>query len=792
MRVLDRKLLREIRSTKGLLLAIVSIIGVGVACYVAMGSSYRNLSIGQQRYYAQCRMADFSLQLKKAPLSEIESIASLPGVKEIRARIQSYATVDIEGATGLLNGSVLSLPDQRRPVINDIVLRQGSYFTNRRANEVIVNEAFARFHNLYPGQWIHLLLNNRRQELFIVGTAISSEFTYLLGPSGVVPDPEHFGVFYIKRTFAEEVLDYEGAANEVLGLATPALRENPRRLLDQAEQLLEPYGVFSTTPLADQPSHRFLDNEIEGLRSFGWVMPAIFLAVAAIVLNMVMTRLAEQQRVVVGTLKALGYENRQVFAHFVKYGVLVGLVGGVLGCLGGYWMAEGMTTMYRQFFEFPELVNRMYADTYLIGIAISVACGLVGSLHGARNVLKLAPAEAMRPKPPAQGGAIWLERFAGFWRQLSFGWRVTLRNAARHRVRTTASVFAACMGAAVCVNSLMMAEATHYLIDFQFFQIQRSDIDLAFEEARGLDALAEVRHLPGVDLAEPQFNVACTLTNGPYQRKAAITGLVRGAQLTIPRDIEGRPIVVPEVGLVMTRKIAELLHLRRGDMVEMRPVRGLRQTRRVPVVNITDSYIGLAVYADIEYLSRLVNEEYALSGVQLKVHPSQPTQAALYRRLKELPAIQGINNRHESIENLMETLVKNQSVFISLLVGFAGVIFFGSVLNSSLISLAERQREVATLRVLGYSPWQVGGLFLRESLLTNLVGTLLGLPLGWLLSQLVVRAYDTDWFRMPLVDPRVIWLQTVALGVGFALAAHVFVQRAVHRMDWPEALKIKE
>jgi putative ABC transport system permease protein len=765
---------------------------VGVGCYVALGFAFQNLSIAKREYYAECRMADFAVEVKKAPLAELAPLEKIPGVVEIRPRIQFFATVDLPRVPEPLNGIVLSLPDRREPTINDIVLRRGGYFTDTRDNEVILNDAFARRQGLHPGQWVHLLLNNHRQELFVVGTAVSSEFTYLVGPGAITPDPEHLGVFYIKRSFAEDVFDFDGAANQVLGRLAPNLRDRPEEVLRRAELLLAPYGVFTTVPLSEQPSNRFLTNEIQGLEAFGVINPAVFLSVAALVLNVLMTRLTEQQRVVVGTLKALGYLDRQVFAHFLKFGLCIGLLSGALGTALGYWLSGAMTAMYRTFFEFPTLANRFYADTFVKGMLISLVCSLIGSVHGARSVLKLEPAEAMRPKPPAQGGAIWLERFRGFWGRLSFAWRMTLRNVVRHRFRSAAGAFAAAMGASLLVNALMLVAETNHMIDFQFEQVQRSDIDLAFKDELGRDALDEARRLPGVDRAEPVLNVACTFANGSHTRKGGITGLDPRARLTIPRDAAGRPLRIPSAGLTMNRKLAELLHLKHGDAVTVHPIKGLREPHAVPVAEINDAYLGLAVYADIHYLSRLVHEEFAVSGAQLLVEPGAESRGALYRELKRLPALQAVTARADTIANVMDTLVKNQRVFIFLLVMFAGVIFFGSVLNSSLIGLAERAREVATLLVLGYNERQVGGLFLRESLLINTAGTLAGLPLGYLLNVGITIAYDTDMFRIPVIDPKKIWVAALVLGTLFALAAHAIVQRTIWRMNWLEALKTKE
>ncbi len=792
MTVLDRKLLRELRASWLLLLAIVGIVAVGVACYVSMGGAYHNLNEAKRRYYRQCRMADFWIDLKKVPLAELDALAELPGVAAIRPRIGFFATVDLEHVVKPLNGMVLSLPNRREPVINDVLVERGSYFSDRRENEVIVSEAFASRHGLAPGDWVRLVLNNRRQELFIVGTAISSEFVYLMPPGALAPDPEHFGVFYLKQTYAEDVFDFDGAANQVVGRLDPSQRAHPRAFLGRAERLLAPYGVFSTTPLEDQSSNKMLTQEIVGLRVFAVILPCIFLAVAAMVLNVLLRRLAEQQRTVVGTLKALGYSDRQVFAHFLKFGLAVGLLGGIAGCGLGYWMAGGFNEMYRTVYEFPELVNRFYPGLMAVSLAVSLACAVVGSLQGTRAVLRLKPAEAMRPKAPKVGGAILLERIGWLWGRLSAGWRMVLRDVVRARVRTIAGLFATAMGSAVLVAGFMMADASRYLVDYQFKWILRSDVDLAFKDEQSEDALFEAARLPGVDRAEPLFNVACTFVNGPYRRKGAITGIAPDATLTVPRDREAVPIRIPSTGLVMTRKLAEVLDLEPGDLVTVQPTKGLRRTRHVPVLRIADSFLGTSVYADIDYLSRLVHEERALSGVQLETDRSARHTEALYRELKRMPALQAVSARRDMVDNLEKILVENMGIFIGGLIFFSGVLFFGSILNASLISLSERQREVATLRVLGYGPWQIGSLLLRESMIVTLVGTVLGMPLGYALAVITSWAYDTELFRFPVVATPGTWVWTVALAVLFGLCAQAIVQIVVHRMNWLEALQAKE
>lgn len=793
MRMLDRKLARELYRSKGLLLAITSIVAIGMTCFVSMRSAYHNLRNAKAGYYRQCQMADFWIDLKKAPVAEIDPLERIPGVTKITPRIQFAATVDLEEVPKPINSLVISLPERRQPVVNDVVLQRGDYFTNERRNEVIVNASFARHHNIYPGSWIHLLLNNRRQKLFVVGTAISSEFTYLLGPGALVPDPGSFGVFYLKRTYAEEVFDFDGAANQVVGQVASRGHGQLESVLDAAERRLDSYGVFTTTPRRLQVSNQFLEGEIAGLGATAAIVPAIFLLVAGLVLNVLITRLARQQRTVIGTIKALGYSDWQVFTHFLKFGLGVGLAGGVIGSILGYLSATGMTVMYRQFFEFPELRSGFYWTTHALGMLVSLLCATLGSVRGARAMLRLQPAEAMRPEPPQKGHQIWLERLGHWWTRLSSAWRMTLRGIFRNPLRTLAGMFAAAMGAGLLLTGFMFMEIQHYLIDFQFHEIQRSDIDLAFESERSRAALDEVKRLPGVDHAEPILNVACTFVHGPYRRKAGVTGLLNDARLTTPRDTEGRVIPVPPNGIVLTDRLAEILHVDAGESLTMVPVKGEQRPVDVPVTSVAESYIGLAAYAEIGYLSRLVNEEFAMSGAQLETSRGESDQLALYREVKRIPAVQSVTARRDMIDNLVDTLIKNQYVFIVVMVLFAGTVFFGSIVNSSLVGLAERQREVATFRAMGYGPWWVGGLFLRENVLVNTFGTLLGLPFGYFLVHLTSLAYEqNDVIRLPVVSAPWVWVATVAFSMVFTLFAHGVVQWRVYHMNYLDALNVKE
>ncbi len=793
MRVLHKKLSRDIFSAGPLLVTIATIMAVGVGCYVSLAAAYANLDEALNRYYAQCRMADFWIDLQKAPLTALEDLAQVPGISEVRPRLHARLTLDLEGVERPINGEVISMPSRARRVINDLVILRGGYFSPERAEEVILNDKFARARGIYPGQRIAVILNNRRQLLTVVGTAISSEFVYTLGAGGLVPDPANTAVLYLKHEFMEEVFDMDGAFNQVVGLLTPQARDHPQAVLDRAERVLDDYGVFTITRRRDQASHSVIKNEVDSLGVFAVFLPSIFLGVAALVLSVLLVRLIDHQRTIIGTLKALGLSNREIVWHYMQFGLVVGLLGGLFGAVLGYGLASLMTDgLYAWLFEFPDLENRFRPTIYVTGVAISLVFATLATLRGIWQVLHLEPAEAMRPKPPRQGGAVFLEHFGWFWRRLDTGWRMVLRNLLRNRVRSLIGIVAVALATSLVANILMADFAIHHLIQFQFEKITVSDFDLTFKDERGTDALEEAQHFPGVDYAEPLWQLACTLSYEHRSRRVAVTGVARGARLTVPRDTEGRAILIPESGLVLGAALADRLGAQPGDSVTLRPVRGERRDHQVPVVHVADGYLGLNAYADIDYLARLLGTEPMLNSVQLEVDPRPEVRSAFFQYLKELPALEGYSAREDIIRNIQETFLGAVTAQIFIVVLFAGAILFGSTLNAALIALAEREREVATMLVLGYTPERISWLFYRESVIIHVTGTLLGLPLGYVLLIQVAEAFGSDLVRIPVIAPPIVTWIVLGISMTFHTLAHLVVRRKIQRLHWQDSLKVME
>ncbi len=791
-RVLLRKLRRDLWSRKGSLLTLVVIMAIGIGYYVGSAAVYRDLDGSRHRYYTEYQLADFTVDLKRAPEWAVDTASGLPNVRTVRGRVNMPVLIDLIGVSAPVSGTAISMPVTRTPVLNNILMRSGTWFSGNDNREVILNDAFARENRILPGHRIKVLLLDKQHELLVVGTAMSPEFVYLIPPGGALaPDPARFGVLYLPERFLQESCNLKGAYNQLIGKA----HDNSRTALDNTLSLiarkLDAYGVANTTPVHEQMSVRFLADELTGLKVGAVIAPLIFLGVAALVLNILMGRMVTQQRPIIGTLRALGYSRGAITRHFLGFGIVVGISGAVTGILLGWWLQSLMCWMYKMFFALPSIDPHFYPDIFLKAIAISVGFSILGTIRGVRFAARLEPAEAMRPPPPEKGAKILLERIGFLWGKLTFRWKMVLRAIFRNPFRSTVCVLASLIATAIIFMAFSMVDSLNYLINYEFENISRQDFAIALRDPKGRRVTDEVKNIPQISEVEPQLIIACDLRNGPYRKRIGVTGIERGNRLYTPLDDEGRPISLPEHGLVLTKKLAEILNITPGQIVTLRPLVGRRQEVRAAVVGTVETFLGVSAYADISYLSRLIGEEWSANVVLSNKYKGVSTEKVM-NELKKRPKVVGIGDRVRSLSQLKKTFGEFMGASIGTMVLFAGLIAFGSVLNAALVSLSEREREVGSLRVLGYTPGQVFGIFSGEAFLLNGIGIVLGVFGGIGLAYALSAAYSTELYRFPtIILPGSIILSVVIMMIFIGIA-QLIVYRMIRRLNWLDVLKVKE
>ncbi len=788
MRPLHRKLLRDLWKIKGQAFAISMVIGVGVLMFIMYLSTFHSLQLTMDRYYQEQRFAHVFASLKRAPLSLRSRVEAIEGVAQAELRVVMDVTLDVEGMEEPATGRLVSVPQQRREIVNDIVLSAGRYLAPGRPDEVVVSEGFAEAHGLGPGDSVRAVLNGRRRQLEVVGIGLSPEYIYTIRPGDMVPDDARFGVFWMERRALAAAFDMEGGFNDVALLLMPGARPEP--VIQELDPLLEPYGGWGAIPRALQLSHWSVENELKGLQGAGIVIPMVFLAVAAFLLHVVLGRIVAVQREQIATLKAVGYRKREIAAHYTWWALAVAFVGTVIGTTGGGLLAQGMLQMYNAFFRFPVLTYRLEPETVATAVLIGAAAAVLGANSAVRKAVRLHPAEAMRPEPPATYRVSLVERL-GLGRLLSQPARIVVRNIERQPLRSLVTIAGISLSVAILVVGTFSIDSLDLMMDIQFRLAQRQDVQLNFVEAVSPAGIHALQRLPGVIAAEPVRSVPARIHSRAKSRQLAVTGLLPETELFRVVDVQSlQQVGLPPHGLVVSSSLARVLEVAAGDEVSLEFLVGRRSVRTVRVAQVVNQYMGLSAYMDIDSLRRFMGEGRTLSGGHLRVDPAR--LGDLLTDIKAIPAVAGSGVKGAALEAFNETFAENIGIMIFYNVLFASIIAFGVVYNAARVSLAERSRELASLRVMGFRRKEISAILLGELGVLTLVSLPLGLAVGYGLSTVLVRAFETELYTIPMsANPSTYALCALAV-LAATVVSGLIVRRKLDHLDLMEVLKSKE
>jgi putative ABC transport system permease protein len=787
MRALDRKMLRELWAMRGQALAIAAVIVGGVTTMVMFLSTYDSLLSTRETYYRQNRFAEVFASLKRAPNHLISRIEAIPGVERAETRVVATVNLDIHGFNEPVIGRLISLSDEGGALLNRLYLRRGRFIEPYSDSEVMLSEAFAKAHHLQPGDSLHAIIKGKRKALTIVGIVLSPEYIYQIAPGSFFPDYKRYGVMWMGRTALASAYEMEGAFNDVSLTLGPEGRS--AEVIDRLDDLLAPYGGFGAYPRADQFSHRFLSVEMRQLRTMASVFPMIFIGVAAFLLNVVLNRLINIQRDQIAILKAFGYSNAAVGLHYVKLVVLITLFGVAAGvALGVYWGRE-LSLIYMEFYRFPYLHYVLRPAVVLVSGGITLAAAVSGTLLAVHRAASMSPAEAMRPESPEAYRVTLLERL-GLQRFLSQPSKMIVRHLERRPLKSLLSILGIAMAGGIMMVGNFQGDAIDYMVKVQFSVSKRDDLSVRFIDPTNRSALFDLQAMPGVTHVEPYRTVPVRMRFEHRTYRTALEGVEPNGDLFRVLNSRLKPIDLPPQGIVLTDYLAKLLGVAPGDMLTVEVLDESRPVRQVPVVALNKQYLGVWGYMRIDALNRLMREGEVISGAYLAVDPLKRKQ--VYAELKDIPRVAGTVVRKSAIQSFNDTMAETVLFFSFIATILGATIAIGVVYNTARIALSERGRELASLRVLGFTHGEIAYILLGELALL----TLLAIPLGFLIGQglcaFIASLFKTDLYRIPLVLEPHTYASSAVVVLVSACASAAVIWRKLGSLDLVAVLKTRE
>lgn len=787
MRSLDRKLWRDLLRLRGQVLASALLIACAVAVYVMSHGTLHSLDQTRTAFYERYRFADIFAPVKRAPERLGARLAAIPGVARVDTRIAAGVTLDVPGVAEPASGQLVSLPATGHVGLNAPALLDGRLPRADRVEEVLVNQAFAEANGMRAGARFGAIINGNKRQLTVTGIGLSPEFVYALAPGALVPDDRRYAIVWMPRKTLETAYDMAGAFNNVVLTLRPG--GNEVEVIAAVDRLLDAHGGTGAFGRADQASHAYLSGELDQLQTIGNLVPPIFLVVAAFLLNVIVSRLIDTEREQIGLLKAFGYADWTIGWHYMKLTLAMVLIGVALGSGLGLWLGRWITEIYADLFRFPFLHYRILPGVFVAAAGLSLALGAIGVFAAVRRAAALAPAVAMQPPAPASYRDIALNR-TPVWSRLDQPTRMILRHIARWPLRSLLAVAGLAMSAALMVANLFYFDAIERMIDSHFVHSFRQDITIGFVEPQHPRTQAAVARLPGVMVAEVERAVAVRLRHGPRTERAAIQSVSPEGTLVrvLDRDLTG--IEPPAFGLMLSTHLAKLLAAGVGDRIEVEVLEGRRRRDSVPVTAVVEAYLGTPAYMSAPALRALTGEGPRISAVHLAI--DSRNREALYDALKSTPKVASTSLWSVALESLRATIAESIDIVISVYVGFGSIIAFGVAYNCARITLSERAREFATLRVLGFSRFDVSYILLGELMVLALVSLPLGCLAGYGLAAFMVQNLETDLYRIPLYIERDTYALSAAAVLAASLLSGLLVRRRLDRLDLVAVLKTRE
>lgn len=786
--LLDRKLRRDLRTHLGSLVAIAVVVACGQAAYIAERTMARVLESAQQEYYALVRFPELFVQVRRAPDAELASLRAIPGIARLDARATGEVVLRVPGLREPATARIVGTRPPDEGTLNHLVIATGRRPLPGERDAAVASAGFAEANGITVGDTLGAVIGDAWRHLRIVGIGTTAEFVYELRPGDMLPDAKRYGILWLDAEVAADALGYEGAWNDLALTLAPGVA--PAAVIAALDDELARFGTLGAYDRARHASHQFVTSEIREARTFAFVLPAIFLGVAAFLVNLVLGRVVQQQRDQVGTLKAYGFPNAMLIRHYALFALVPVLAGTLLGVGLGLWFADYLTGIYLAFFRFPSLALRFYPLEVVVAALIAVIAALVGALHALRRLLALPPAEAMRPEAPAAYAHGLTDRLLTM-RLRSPVWRMIARGLAHQPVRTLLSAFGIGLGAAVVVAGTFGFDAVGRMRMIMFEVATRADVSVVLRDAQGEEVLDALARYPGVLRVEPTREVAVRVRHEQRDRVTALSGVDPAATLRHIADLDARAVAVAPIGLTMGASLAHALAVVPGDTVDVEFLDGRRRRVALPVTTLVRDISGLGAYVPAEALPGLVGVGAIVTGADLAVMPD--SMDALYDRLVRAPAVQSVVVRSAMRRAFDETLQRNFFIVLFTLVTFAASLSAATVYNAGRVTLSERARDLASLRVLGFSRGEVARMLFGELLVLGVMGLPVGLLVGVGFAWSVVSAFgDTELFRLPLViGPR-----TFAMGVIVPLVAGLVtalpLRRRLDRLDLISVLKTRE
>lgn len=785
---IDTMLFRMIGHSKGQFFAVLTIIILGVATYAALNMTSVNMNNTVKTYYQENNFPDLFLQTAAVPSQEAERLDKINGVEGVTGMVAMDVPMVTDNENERINLRLITTTGDEKELSRSTLLKGRTLSGEGNAgagNEAMLIEQFAKARGINVGDEIRIQVGGVQRTLKIVGIVANPEYIYMMeNTQSIMPDEKNFGVCFVSEQFGQQAAGLAGSVNEILIRYEDGADEEA--VIDDLQNALDTYGVKQTIKRKDQLSNSIIQQELVQLSSMANSIPILFLLVAGLILMMMLSRIVKRDRIKIGVLKAMGYRNRQVLMHYVKYAMISGIIGGAIGAVLGMALAGGMTRLYLDYFNIPLLRISFYYSYLVYAILLSAGFCTVSGMIGARGAIRIAPADAMHAEAPKSGKRIFLEKIPALWKRLSFSSKMVSKNIFRSKKRSLFVLAGITLTYAMMLFTTTMPDVMNQMMNEHFTKFQKMDYNIGFRQPVPKETVRDMAHLIRTEYMEGKLEYPFELTNGNKKQLVSVIGLERDTRFYSFHNINGTKAEIPKRGMLITENLARTLGIGKGDLVQIRSYIPNRDDVYVQVKGVIQQTLGMNAYMDIDTMGEALLEKNVINGVYADSRDPNIRKELL--RASNVATVMSIADTRAVYDKYMTMT----NISIGFMILFSGILGFCIVYNATIVSLGEREMEFSSLRVLGFSKLEIFLMIVRENNILMILGILIGVPIGKLMSVYSSAAFSTDIYTIDMSPTLNAMLMAGIYTIGFVLLAQMATYRKIRKLDFLQALKNRE
>ena len=765
-------------------LSCIMVLAIGLGVFTGMLSAARFFENSIEEYYRQSNFADVFVSVISMPKNAVPALEKIDGIRAAEGKLTRNIKASVEGMDDLISVKLVGVDLKNPPDISRF-----SYDGVNIAghNDIWLNQGFLEAHNFGVGDKISLILDGGRREFNICGSVFSPEYIMLIPSDGSFPDAGTNTVGFVGLSVVERAGETAGMVSDIGIVLEDGYSFGDIRL--PLENALEKYGLIAMVPREENPSHNILKSNVTTLTLIATIIPMIFLGMSIIMLYIMLKRFIEQERVEIGTLKAFGYNNREIISGYLIYGLITGAAGFLLSLFLGSLIGGTFYGMMQDFFRLPSDNFRLLFPVCMQGIFFSMSSSLLAVVMGARAIMHIQPAEAMRSAAADMKSLKY--KFDGRLFRAAFNSRgiMAVRSLVRSRFRSILTL--ACVTFIFTLTNFLLAfnmDVTNSL-EKHYTRADTSDMTINLGEILPASrAAGDAGKMAGVTAAEPMLIMPATLKNSNMEAEASIYGIVQGAQMYNIIDNFGKEHIPREDGIIMSRSVADKLKAKEKEKIEIESPY-LRENVYVPVIRIIDESTQAGCYMELSALGRIFGRTTAANTVMIRVQGEE--MSALKNKLMLAGNVAGYIDKNK----MFQVAEENNGVtvgLITMLIVLSVVLCFGVIYNVSRISLGEKQRDLAVMRILGFTYGEVAEMNAIEQWILFFAGSLLGLVMSYFVSPLLSSLFNTENGTFNVSISAVSSALTLALCVVAVAFANALAKRQIKKFNLVEVLKERE